>query len=113
MSKGNYQIPFDRKGNQQHYPETWWVGEYPNHKAEGPNWRDNEPFEDTLTFDGFSRGRSAAYFHFKRADGTTVCVFLADIGRIMMRMVRGEVRGTFQFTKRGQNYGCQLVKEAA
>lgn len=111
--KGDYQIPFDRDGNQQHYPECWYVGEYPNHKAKGPDWRDNVPFADTLTFVGYSRGRSAAYFHFKRTDGTKVCMFLTDIDDAIQHLVRGELRGTFQFTKRGQNYGVQLVQAAS
>lgn len=38
---GEYQIPFDKAGNQQHYPERWYVGKYPNHKPAGPEWRDN------------------------------------------------------------------------
>ena len=112
MSKGDYQIPFDRDGNQQHYPEPWWVGEYPNHTQEGAKWRDNTPFVDTLTCEGFSRGRSAAYFRFSRQDGKRVCMFLKELESALPHMAGGKLSGTFQFIKRGQNYGIQLKEPA-
>jgi hypothetical protein len=106
---GNYRIPFDRDGNQQHYPERWYVGKYPNHKPEGPDWRDNEPFDDTLTYSGYRRGRSAAYFEFTRSDGKAVTMFLKDFEGLIRQMVSGKVSGRFVFTKRGQNYGVKLA----
>ncbi|WP_316207418.1 hypothetical protein [Bradyrhizobium sp. SZCCHNR3118] len=111
--KGQYQIPFDKDGNQQHYAESWWV-DLPNGKYEraGPEWRDNVPFQSTLTYVGFSRGRSAAYLDFKRANGKLVTVFMKDFEAMVPHMIKGSVSGTFQFTKRGQNYGCQLVEAA-
>lgn len=99
---GSYEIPFDSKGNQLHYPSYHSV-----------DWRANDPFEDTLTYGGFSRGRSAAYFHFTRAGGETVTVFLKELDEMMPHMVSGKVNGTFQFVKRGENYGCTLIKAAA
>lgn len=100
--KGDYQIPFDGAGNQLHYPESW----------KEMVWRDNTPFETTLTYDGYSRGRSAAYLGFKTTEGKGVTVFMTDFEAMVPRMVKGEVTGTFRFTKRGQNYGCQLVEES-
>jgi hypothetical protein len=96
---GNYEIPFDDEGNQKHYPESW----------RGLQWRKNDPFQDTLTYDGYSRGRSAAYFNFKRSDGTFVVMFLKDFEELVTHMINGKVTGTFQFIKRGQNYGCTMV----
>ncbi|SPA24561.1 hypothetical protein CBM2637_A150014 [Cupriavidus taiwanensis] len=112
MSKGNYQIPFDKDGNQQTYPESWYVGKYPDHKAAGPDWRDNEPFADTLTYTGYSRGRSAANIEFTRTDGTSVSFFMTDFHDVAPLMELGKLSGKFQFVKRGQNYGCQMIKEA-
>ena len=110
--KGDYQIPFDQDGNQQHYPEHWYVGEWPNGTREGPHWRDNVPFDDTLTFAGYTRGRSAAYFRFTCRNGKHVYMFLTDLQDAIPHMLRGELCGTFQFIKRGQNYGVQLVQAA-
>jgi hypothetical protein len=112
MPNGDYQIPFDNRGNQQHYPQGWYVGEYPNHKPAGPEWRDNAPFEDALRFVGYRRGRSAAYFAFQRSDGTEVTMFLKDFEAAVPIMERGLVRGKFQFIKRGQNYGVRLLEDA-
>lgn len=82
---GDYKIPFDRDGNQQHYPEYWWIGQYPNNERAGPEWRDNVPFQDTITYKGFSRGRSAAYFRFEKSDGKEVTVFLKELDEMMPR----------------------------
>lgn len=95
---GTYQIPFDKDGNQMHYPEGW----------KKPEWRDNEPFHDVLTCEGFSRGRSAAYFNFRRQDGKTVTVFLKEMSEMIPKMVGGKIAGTFAFVKRGENYGCTM-----
>ena len=71
---------------------------------------DNYEFEDTLTYDGYSRGRSAAYFSFLRSDGRKVTVFLTDFEVIVNHMVKGMITGRFTFCKRGQNFGCKLIK---
>lgn len=111
MAKGAYQIPFDKDGNQQGYPECWYEGEYPNYTRVEPEWRDNVPFDDTLTYRGYGRGRSSATLHFKRSDGTEVQFFMTDFDDIARRMVRGKLKGRFQFVKRGQNYGCTLAQD--
>jgi hypothetical protein len=71
---------------------------------------DNYEFEDTLTYDGYSRGRSAAYFSFLRSDGRKVTVFLTDFESIVNHMVKGKITGKFTFCKRGMNFGCKLIK---
>ena len=114
MSKRKYQIPFDPKtGDQQHYPEPVFehppAGEVRAIRLD-PVWRDNEVFADTLTFDGFARGRSAAYGLFRRADGTGCTVFLADLEAIVPHLAGGKISGQFTFCKRGMNYGTKLVK---
>jgi hypothetical protein len=108
--KGDYLIPFDRDGNQQHYPSAWYEGIYPDSRRVEPDWRNNDPFEDELTFVSFSRGRSAAYLDFKRKGGTSVTVFLKEFVDMVPHLVGGVVKGRFQFIKRGQNYGCILLE---
>ncbi len=104
MPKGDYKIPFDKDGNQQHYADSWMTD---------LEWRDNAPFVATLTYVGYSRGRSAAYFDFKDHNGKIVIVFLKDFEAMIPHLVKGSVTGSFKFIKRGQNYGCQLIKAGA
>jgi hypothetical protein len=110
---GKYDIPFDADGNQMHYAEHGWDGTYNqsgscNHVAKY-TMQPNDPFPDTLTFKGYQRGRSAAYFHFERENGKGVCVFLKEMEAMIPLMVHGKITGTFQFIKRGQNYGCAIA----
>lgn len=109
MVKGQYPIPFDVNGNQQHYPLGAWGGT--PCVFQEPVWRDNFVFADLLTYKDYRRGRSAAYFQFTRQDGTTVCMFLTDMEKAIPYMVRGVLQGRFTFIKRGQNYGVQLVQD--
>ncbi|TCU34113.1 hypothetical protein [Rhizobium azibense] len=92
--KGDYQIPFSSKGDQLHYPD--W----------GHVMLDNFEFEDTLKFSTMARGRSAAYFYFKRSNGAKVVVFMKDLCEMMPHINKGKITGKFTFTKRGQNYGA-------
>ena len=106
---GAYDVPFDRNGNQLHYPEGQWVdGQYAQCRM-----FPNHPFEDTLTFDSYSRGRSAAYFHMTRSDGTGVVVFMTDFCDMVPHLVNGKITGRFQHIKRGANYGTTLLEAAA
>ena len=100
--KGNYQIPFDENGNQMDYP-TWC----------GSEWKDNFEFEDTLTLNGFGRGRSSVTFSMVRSDGTTVSVFVSDFYEMAVAgaFKAGKIKGRFTFCKKGQNYGCRMVKQ--
>ena len=94
-------VPFDKDGNQLHY-------EWDTHR---PVWVDNFEFTDVLTFDGFHRGRSAAYFTFMRkSNGKKVTVFLKDLCAFFPYFDKGGIYARFTFCKRGQNYGCRLVK---
>jgi hypothetical protein len=111
MSKvGNYQIPFDKDGNQQHFPTNWgWEGAGAARHPGGPEWRDNVPFNDTLTWGGAHRGRSAAYMTWTReSNGKSVVMFLGDLEDVVKALRDGKVTGTWRFTKRGQNYGIKL-----
>ena len=96
-------VPFSGDGNQMTYPDEW--------SYRGLTWKPNSVFVDTLRYDSYGRGRSAAYFELLRTDGTCVTVFMTDIGDIIRQMDHGVITGTFTFCKRGQNYGCKLVSD--
>ena len=125
MRKGDYQIPFDKNGNQQDYPASWYVetgetqdymrgdgltGKAPKYRSEGPEWKDNFEFDDTLTLVAYGRGRSSVNFTLQRTDGTTVSMFVSDFYDAAFKMHEGKITGRFTFTKKGQNYGCRLVE---
>lgn len=113
MANGEYLIPFDKDGNQMHYPENSYRYEDGVHTVTPPDWRVNQPFEDLLMYDGYERGRSAAYFRFKTSMGKTVMVFMSDMSEMIPYMNCGAIEGVFQFTKKGQNYGCKRIGDVA
>jgi len=74
-------------------------------------WRDNEPFEDILTFKTYSRGRSAARLVFlSKALKCNVEMFLGDFSSIVPLLQKGKLSGTFKFVKKGQNFGIQRIE---
>lgn len=109
MSRGNYQIPFNKDGDQLHYADPRARGAQPYTAT----WTDNHEFDATLKCEDYGRGRSAAYFELERVgEGKTVTMFLKDFMEALPHMHGGVVKGTFTFCKRGQNYGCRLVKSS-
>lgn len=109
---GDYEIPFDRKGNQQHYPEPDYSMSN-GYKCVDPVWKQNHEFSDILTYQEYRRGRSAAYFVFKTSDGKERTVFLKEFEQMLPHMVRGSITGTFTYIKRGMNYGTRLVRTSS
>ena len=106
MAKKSYLIPFDDKGNQMHYADP---RVYPNGYSQCKDWREPFEFEANLEFQGYRRGRSAAYFEFKDLKSNLLyTVFLTDFEAIVQHMVCGKVKGYYEFIKRGQNYGIRL-----
>jgi hypothetical protein len=99
MYKGK--IPFDTKGKQMHYPENW---------RGVIEWRDNTQFEGKLKLIGMERGRSAVYFLLEDEAGNHYTMFSVDIlGMLVAKEIVFE--GTFEFCKRGMNYGVKLSNE--
>jgi len=95
-------IPFDKNGNLLDYAESWLVAQM----------IDNFQFEDTLQYDGYSRGRSSAKICFKSATtGKKYEMFLTDFDDLMncRGFDKNTITGTWTFCKRGQNYGIKLV----
>ena len=99
--KSWHEVPVDDEGNVHSYP----------------GWRTTmtpvEPFEDTLTFDHFERGRSSALAIFRRSSGATVPVFLTDLDEMIPMMAGGCATELFGYAKRGQNYGVKLARAVA
>jgi hypothetical protein len=108
-----YQIPFDKNGNQMHYPEPSWLWNKDGTSRQiPPTLKDNYVFEDTLIIEDFSRGRSAAYIEAKSATtGKGFTIFLKDLLDIIKNetISKGVVQGKWTFCKRGSNFGLKRV----
>jgi hypothetical protein len=109
---GEYDIPFDHEGNQQHYPEPSWDKVGDRYVRMEPHWRPNADFAAKLTYVDYSRGRSAAYLNMKDENGKFVTVFMKEFGEMIPHLRDGAIDGIFRFIKRGQNFGCKLVELA-
>lgn len=110
---GDYLIPFHPvTGDLMHYPQSYYVGEYPNGKLTEPDWRQNYKFESFLYFKGFSRGRSAAYANFVDDNGVRHTMFLSDLEDLIKSrstFMRGAWHDEWTFCKRGMNYGIRMA----
>lgn len=103
-----YLIPFDDKGNQMHYADPFV---HLSGHTDSNDWREPFEFEATICFQGYRRGRSAAYFLFKdQHTGVEYTMFLTDMEATISHMVRGSVNGRWGFVKRGMNYGISLIE---
>lgn len=123
MTKPTYtEAPYDREGNLCHHHTD---GQYyvPDPDAPGrttlagPEWLPIVPFSATLNYDGYGRGRSAAYLYW-RATATQIRypMFMTDLDAILQagvmlpgRGLSARLAGQFTIIKRGQNYGITRV----
>ena len=87
--------------------------DYDNHSG-NVEYIENKVFEDTLTFEGYSRGRSSAVFNFTDSNGDTYQMFMTDIDDLLREkdIINRQVKGTWTFCKRGRNYGIKLCEES-
>lgn len=109
-----YKAPFDASGNLLHYPQTryHYNRETGERWEEGPEWREVVPFPAVLKYEGFARGRSAAYFLWKDADGRQYPMFLADMDTFLKReYANGPTMAMWIVCKRGANYGIRLAED--
>ena len=107
MAKKNSLLtaPYDDRGNLRDY--VWGSSE----------WRPNDPFHATLTYVGYTRGRSAAGFVWADDEGHNYPMFMKQMdellteGRIGIDLLHGTsiVTGTWQVVKRGSNYGIARI----
>ena len=98
--KGQYKIPFDKHGNQLHYPD------FRLH-----HWEDNFEFPGPVRVTGYARGCSAAYFEGRVESGRSLIIFLTDFEEMLPHLAGGSANGRFTFVKRGQNYGVKMISE--
>ena len=91
----------------QSYPERqWYDGGYKE-----PTWREVEPFEATLEYVHYTRGRSSVTFVWQDLKtGQQYPMFLTDMDKIVKLVQVGRIRGTWEASKRGTNYGIRLVQ---
>ena len=109
--KGDYKIPWDKAGQPMSYEHGQFeIDGNGGYNRFGPEWRDNKPFNASLCYDGYGRGRSSAVIYFKDMKGTRYSVFMSDFDKIAPLMVGGVIEGTFEFVKKGSNYGLQLME---
>ena len=116
------EAPYDRDGNLCYHqsdgrwfedvgPGTGLAGR--DYVVRGPEWRPIAEFTATLAYDGYSRGRAAAYTWWKAvtATGTRYPMFMTDLDELLNSgLMRGSsLTGRFTVVKRGQNYGVRLV----
>lgn len=77
-----------------------------------PDWRDNDPFNDALSFMTFGRGRPSvtAIFHSGRLD-CKVEMFLSEFEEVLVagHLVDLTLVGSFDFAKRGRNFGIRRI----
>jgi len=107
MSKSTWKLLMKNDGTIA----QWDMGTYYVEKF-GYKYIDNFEWEDTLEYECFGRGTSAAHLYFKSTiTGNSYQMFLKDFEDIVKLLVDGKVTGTFTFCKRGQNYGIKIVKK--
>lgn len=109
-----YKAPYGPKGDLQHYPQTWWTGQFGTGERElhQPHWRVPAPFRAVLVYEGYARGRSAAYFMWRHSiTGTRYPMFMTDLDEMLRTRtipLQG-VHATWIECKRGQNYGIRVA----
>ncbi len=100
------EAPFDQDGNMIPYPEQW----------RRPTMRAVEPFAAEMRVVGYERGRSAARFELQDVEtGVTYPLFLSDLLPILQGPTQADpelrIRGTWEVSKRGANYGIKRVAQ--
>lgn len=104
VAKKEWKAPFSTDGSLYHYCSAW-------DEQNGIEWKDSSYiFDAVLEFDGYCRGRSAAYFIFKnKHTGARYPMFLTDIEDMLKFKIiaMGQTGGRWGVVKRGANYGIQ------
>lgn len=98
-----YEIPYTADGHLLDWPGY----------NRNVDWRENKPFEATMTLTGYGRGHSSATFNWEDEQGHRYSMFMKDTEELIMRSTldKGILKGTWRGVKRGTNYGIQLVRE--
>lgn len=104
MAKKEWKAPFTKDGSLLHYCDSYY-------NQNEIIWKDsNYTFDAVLEFNGYQRGRSAAYFMFKHKEtGATYSMFLTDMDDLLKHSIiaMGMIGSRWGVVKRGSNYGIQ------
>jgi hypothetical protein len=105
MSKPTWKLLVKNDGTVAQWDMgQWYVENY------GYKYVDNFEWIDTLEYETFGRGNSAAHLFFKSViTGKSYQMFLKDFENIVKLLVDGKVSGKWTFCKRGQNYGVKYL----
>lgn len=102
---GDYQIPYDKDGNMVHY--YGWGGSI---QKESIVFKDNDPFEATLTFIDYKRGRSGHHFILQDEQGHKYPMFIKELMRAIKFVDHGVINGTFCGIKSGSCCSIRVLK---
>lgn len=113
----SYKAPYGPKGDLQHYPENTYRGSIREgtHEIIEPDWRVPTPFRAVLVYEGYARGRSAAYFIWRHSiTGTRYPMFMTDLDEMLRTRTIPQVgvHATWIECKRGSNYGIRVATAA-
>lgn len=111
------EAPYDRDGNLCHHETDgrWYetIGPGPrDYVFHEPEWKPIAEFAAALVYDGYGRGRSAAYAFWKdTASGARYPMFMTDLDAVLSSgvMQGSTVTGRFTVSKRGQNFGITYL----
>lgn len=111
MGKKAHQLtPFDARGNMLDYMQNTGPVD-----GDGIDWRPREPFQETMTLTGMSRGRSSVKLDWYTADRRHYSMFASDFMDLVLRGDLGAgipgltLSGMWVTCKRGSDYGVLLV----
>lgn len=123
-----YLIPFDQDGNMLTYDlrdteckALALIGEYDcivvkpeyaNNLVKSIFWCKVYEFTDTLTYVGYTKGRSACNIVFTNSQGKKYYMFMSEFDKLLNKcgLNKNKAAGTFSFVKRGANYSLAFVK---
>ena len=116
MSDREFKAPFKKSGGLWHFPPSEQAVNNPNidpHKRPTLEWRDVEPWWDTMLVVGQQRGRSAAFFLLVSSNGDSYPMFMSDALEMMKTatIANGTITGTWTVIKKGRNYGVQFLRK--
>lgn len=100
--------------NLEKINKTNWGGEDSYYIKIGPDMRENTPFYAILTYNGYSRGRSAADLEFLDDSGHKYSMFMSSFNELLFNsniIDRKTELITWNFCKKGSNYGLQFLNK--
>lgn len=72
--------------------------------------KDIVEFEETMTFQYYTKGRSSLRFILKDSKGNVWSMMAQCIDSFVQRSINGVLTGKWVMCKRGQNYGLLIVE---